>query len=289
MLDPFDDIRARDLLLFERVATLGSITAAAKELGLAKPTASRWLAELERRVGQPLVRRTTRHVALNERGQAFLERTRDVLAAFAAARLVAHANEPGGTLRVSVPIPLGRLLAGGVIARFRADLPGVRLEVRLQNERVDLVRDHFDLLIRGGPLPDSDLIARRLATVPMWLYASARFRDTPLDQLNVIAAPGDAALMQRTRPKLSAPVVLVDDRAAVAEALCAGAGVGALPGFLGEPSRASGELLRLDDEPLSTTAVHALYLPAQRDDLRLKILIDHIAAGLQSTLSAAAS
>ena len=286
MLDAFDDIRARDLLLFERVAALGSITGAARELGLAKPTASRWLADLETKVGQPLVRRTTRHVALTERGEAFLERTRDILAAYAAARLVAYANAPAGTIRVSVPIPLGRLLAGEVIAKFRKDLPGVRLEVRLQNERVDLVRDNFDLLIRGGPLPNSDLIARRLANVPMWLYASKSLQDTPPAQLNIIAAPGDAALLKRTHPELQSPAVLVDDRAALAEALAAGAGAGALPAFLGEPHRATGHLIRVDPRPLSTTAIHAIYLPAQRDDLRLRVLIDQLTTALKNTLNA---
>ncbi len=107
----------------------------------------------------------------------------------------------------------------------------------LQNQRVDLVRDKFDLAIRGGPLPDSDLLARHLGSPPMSLYASAAHRDTALDQLPIIAAPGDEAMLRARRPELAAPMAVVDDRSAVAEALVAGAGAGILPSFLGEPSR----------------------------------------------------
>ncbi|MCO4770047.1 MAG: LysR family transcriptional regulator, partial [Deltaproteobacteria bacterium] len=179
MLDAFDDLRLRELVLFDRLARLGTITAAALDLGIPKPTASRWLALLEERTGQPLVIRGPRQVTLTDRGRAVHEAARPLLAAARALRATATDDSPGGTLRVSVPVPFGRLVGGAVIARFRERMPRVRLEVLLQNERVDLLRDRIDLAIRGGPLPDSSLLARLLARVPMWLYASARFAQTP--------------------------------------------------------------------------------------------------------------
>jgi DNA-binding transcriptional LysR family regulator len=100
MSDAFLDIRLRDLHFFERLAALGSLTAAA--------------------------------------------------------RLALLSDAPSGVLRVSVPVPLGRVLAGPVIARFGRRLPWVRLEIVLQNQRVDLLRDGIDVAIRGGELPDSD-------------------------------------------------------------------------------------------------------------------------------------
>lgn len=273
MDDGFEQIRVRDLLFFDRLAALGSITATARELGIPKPTASRWLAMLERRVGQSLVRRTTRHVALTDEGKAFHARVRDVLSAVRSAQLAAQSAEPSGTVRVSVPVPLGRLVGGIVIAEFRRELPRVKLEIALQNRRIDLIRDGFDLAIRGGPLPDSDLIARRIATVPMWLYASSEYQDSEPPALPIIGSPGDAALLRRHRPTLQAPSVVVDDRTAVAEALIQGAGAGALPAFLGEPARRRGELVRLDETPLTTMEVHAVYLPTQREDPRLRVLV----------------
>ncbi len=285
MNDGFEQIRVRDLVFFDRLAVLGTITATARELGIPKPTASRWLAMLESHVGHSLVRRTTRHAALTERGRAFHERVREVLVTMRAAQQTVQAAEPGGTLRVSVPVPLGRLLGGRTIADFRARMPGVRLEIALQNHRVDLVRDRFDLAIRGGALPDSELLARRLASVPLWLYASVGRSDEEPDSRTVIAVPGDEGLLRTCRPPLPSPAVLIDDRSAVAEALVAGAGIGILPAFLGEPHRREGRLVRLGAQPLTHTPVHALYLPAQRDDVRLRVLIEGIEAELHRTVA----
>lgn len=279
----FEQIRVRDLVFFDRLAALGTITAAAREMGVPKPTASRWLAVLEARVGYPLVKRTTRHAALTERGQAFHERVRELLALVRGTRSLMATDEPGGTIRVSVPVPLGRLMGGRVIAGFLRRMPRVRLEIALQNQRVDLVRDRFDLAIRGGELPDSDLVARRLARSPLSLYASAELDGTPRDQLAVIAAPGDEKLLRAGKTGLGRPTVIVDDRGAVADALVAGAGVGVLPAFMGEPAVRRGELVRLSAKPLTHMSVHAIYLPAQRDDPRLRVLIEEVEQMLGET------
>ncbi|MBE2251654.1 MAG: LysR family transcriptional regulator [Myxococcus sp.] len=286
MTDAFDEIRLRDLVFLDRLAALGSITAAARELRIPKATASRWLSTLEERVGQALFKRTTRSVALTERGAAFSVHVKELLAVAQAARLSIQSAVPSGTLRVSVPVPLGRMLAGPVIAEFRRRLPGVRLEIKLQNDRVDLVRDGLDVAIRGGPLPDSQLLARRLSSASMWLYASARFRGEPTEHIPVITAPGDDALLRRARVRLAPgpPAVVVDDRSAVADALVWGAGVGLLPSFLGEPPRTQGALFRLDEEPVASLPVHAVYHPAQRGDPRVEVLIEEIGRQLDRVL-----
>lgn len=285
MSEHFDDIRLKDFVFFDRLAALGSITAVAKELRLPKATASRWLSQLEERVGQPLFKRTTRSVALTEGGRAFGLRVREILTVVKAAQVGMLSDVPGGVLRVSVPVPLGRMLAGPVIAEFRRRLPGVRLEIKLQNERVDLVREGFDLAIRGGPLPDSELLARRLSTASMWLYASARFRGEVPQRIPVIASPGDDVLLRRAQVEVaSEPAVLVDDRTAVADALVWGAGVGLLPSFLGEPPRAQGALFRISDEAVAALPVHAIYHPSQRDDPRLQALIEEISRQLERVL-----
>ncbi len=281
MLDEFDEIRLRDLLFFERLASLGTITAAARELGVPKPTASRWLATLEDRVGRPLVIRGARQVRLTAHGRAFLEQSQPLLAGFRSLRAASRDEQASGTLRVSVPVPFGRLVGGSVIAAFRASMPGVRMEVLLQNQRVDLLRDRVDVAIRGGPLPDSALLARRLVDVPLWLYVSA---DHPGDP-SLIAAPGDERMLGRRHPELLPAAVVVDDRSAVSEALCAGAGAGVLPGFLGEPATRAGLLRRVEGEPLASVPVHALYQPERRRDPRVRLLIELIDRDLQRLLA----
>ncbi|MCB9763856.1 MAG: LysR family transcriptional regulator [Alphaproteobacteria bacterium] len=286
MLDDFDGIRLRDLKLFDRLVGLGSITAAAEALGVPKATASRWLAQLEERVGQPLVHRTTRHMALTQHGEVFHRQVRALLQVAQATRAATQADAPAGTLRASVPVPLGRLIGGRVIAGFCEALPRVRLEVLLRTRRVNLVRDGLDLSIHAGPLPDSDLLARRLALVPVRLYASARYRDADPCQVPLLATRGDVALLSAHRPALRTPSVLIDDRAAIADAVSAGAGMGMLPAFLGEPRRALGELVRVDETPLTAIPVHAVSLASARADVRLSVLIAQIQAALNATLAA---
>jgi len=283
MLDDFDDIRLRELLLFERVAALGSLTAAATELGVQLPTASRWLRSLEARVGRPLVSRSGRSVALTERGHAFRAGLQPVLAGVRALRVAGQVDRPAGTLRVSVPVPLGRLVGGSVIAAFRRQMPGVRLEVKLRNQRADLLKDRIDLAIRGGDLPDSSRVARRLAVVDLWLYGPPE----PQRDLALIAAPGDERLLRLRAPERLPAAVVVDDRTAVRDALAGGAGVGVLPAFMGEPLRAAGHLRRLGDQPLSRMPVHAVFLPEQRRDPRLRALIELIDEELQGLLGEA--
>ncbi len=275
MSETFDDLRLRDLAFFDRLAVLGSLGATARELHLPKATASRWLSNLEARVGQSLVKRTTRSVALTPAGLAFVERVRDVLRSAQVAKAGLEAGASGGLLRISVPVPMGRMLVGPVIAAFRDRLPGVRLEVKLQADPVDLVRDRFDLVLRGGPLPDSGLRGRRLASATVWAYASARYRNEAPARIPLLVTPGDEALLRRVKG-LGAlqPAVRLDDRSALADALVWGAGFGLLPTFLGEPLRARGELLRLFEAPVAKLPIHALYHPAQRDDPRLQVLMD---------------
>jgi DNA-binding transcriptional LysR family regulator len=282
MLDDFDDVRLRDLVLLDRLVERGTITAAARELGVPKPTASRWLAALETRVGSPLVLRGARRAELTERGRAFHQALQPLLAGARTLRATGRSDRPVGTVRVSVPVPLGRLLGGRVIAAFCRLMPGVRLEVQLQNARVDLLRDRIDLAIRGGPLSDSSLIARRLAEVPLWLYAGAGITDP--HEAPLIATPGDEALLRDRRPSLLPAAVVIDDRTAVCDALRAGHGVGVLPAFLGEPARADGELTRLESAPLSTIPIHAVLLPEQGRDVRIRALIELIEGELRRLL-----
>lgn len=282
MQDTFEELRLRDLAFFERLATLGSLRAAAKELHLPKATASRWLANLEAHVGQALVKRTTRSVSLTPAGLAFVERVRDVLRSVHAAKQGLDTGASGGVLRVSVPVPMGRMLTGAVVAAFREKLPGVRLEVKLEAAPVDLVRDNFDLVLRGGPQPDSGLRGRRLAQVTVWVYASRKHRGRDVREVPLLLAPGDEALLRRRKALAGLqPAVRIDDRSAIADALIAGAGVGLLPAFLGEPARTRGELVRLFDEPVATLPIYALYHPAQRSDVRLVTLMDEFARALE--------
>jgi DNA-binding transcriptional LysR family regulator len=168
-------IDPNDLLIFARVAALGSFSRAADQLGLPKSTVSRRLAGLEQRVGERLLLRTTRRQTLTEFGQQLLEHAQQVAAEVAAVTaLSAHRQAaPSGRLRVSMPSDFANLLLVDALAAFVALHPAIALELDLSARRVDLLGEGFDLAVRIGDLPDDNLLAaRRLTAFAAGLYAA---------------------------------------------------------------------------------------------------------------------
>lgn len=170
-----DSLNPDDLVLFARVAEQGSFTAAAQRLGLPKSTLSRRLSALEAQLGERLMLRTTRRLALTEFGQAVLEHAQQVAADTAAAWALAQHRQqaPSGRLRVSMPADLAGLALADTLAEFAQRHPQVELELDLSPRRVDLIAENFDLALRMGDLPDdAHLAARKLAEFSSQLYAA---------------------------------------------------------------------------------------------------------------------
>ena len=164
-----------DLLIFARVAEDGSFTAAADRLDLPKSTVSRRISQLEERLGERLMVRTTRRLTLTDFGEALLEHARQMVSEIDAVKALAESRQarPSGRLRVSMPSDFANLLLTDALAAFSAMHPAVSLEVDLSPRRVDLLGESFDVAIRMGELPDDALLAaRRLAVFPSGLYAS---------------------------------------------------------------------------------------------------------------------
>ena len=164
-----------DLLIFARVAELGSFSRAAERLGLPKSTVSRRLAALEQRVGERLLLRTTRRQTVTEFGLQLLEHARQVVAEMDAVAVLREQRQaaPSGRLRVSMPSDFANLLLVDSLAAFMALHPAISLELDLSPRRVDLLGEGFDVAIRMGDLPDDALlVASKLAVFTHGLYAS---------------------------------------------------------------------------------------------------------------------
>lgn len=171
-------LHADDLLLFSRVVEAGSFSRAAERLGWPKSSVSRRVAALERRLGEKLLQRTTRKLALTDFGAKLLEHARGVAAEVDEALALALHRQarPSGRLRVSMPGDVAATALPAMLARFAADYPEVQLELDLSPRRVDLIGEGFDLALRMGDLPDdSHLAARRVATFSTGLFASPAF------------------------------------------------------------------------------------------------------------------
>ena len=166
---------ADDLLLFARVMEAGSFSRAAERVHWPKSTVSRRIAALETRLGEKLLQRSTRKLALTDFGAGVLEHARVVAGEVDGALALAlhRQQKPSGRLRVSMPADFAQNIAVHMLSEFAIRYPEVQLELDLTPRRVDIIGEGFDLAIRMGDLAeDSQLAARRLATTHWGLYAS---------------------------------------------------------------------------------------------------------------------
>lgn len=166
------------LQVFRQVAELNGFAAAGRRLGLSPAAVSKNIAELEAHVGARLINRTTRRMALTEEGRIYLEHVARGLDALSEAddALFPLRTEASGTLRVSAPMTVTLVHLSQAIPRFLARHPQITLDFHLDDRRVDLIREGFDLAIRGSDkLEDSSLIARKLAVMPHVLCAAPSY------------------------------------------------------------------------------------------------------------------
>ncbi|MEX4007367.1 LysR family transcriptional regulator [Neoaquamicrobium sediminum] len=153
----FDELRT-----FVTAVRLGSFAAAARQLNLSPAMVGRRIQTLEERYRLKLIERSTRSQHITEEGRDFLARAETVLEAAEALGESTGGTELTGRIRITAPTIVGVTRLPAILAAFDARHPGVILEVNLNNRRVDLITEGFDLAIRIGTLPDSGLIARRL-------------------------------------------------------------------------------------------------------------------------------
>ena len=153
------------MLVFSKVVQGGSLSAAARELGISPAVVSRTLAAMEARLGVRLINRTTRSLHLTDEGASYYETCSRILAEIEEADAAAAARrvEPQGMLRVALPASFGLNHIAPLIPRFAARYPKVELALSLSDRSVNLVEEGFDLAIRIAELKDSSLAARKLA------------------------------------------------------------------------------------------------------------------------------
>lgn len=160
MPGPFDP-----MTVFSRVVANGSLSAAARELGLSPAVVSRRLAALEARLGVRLINRTTRSLHLTDEGAGYYEACTRILAQVEEADAAASAGrgQPQGALKVAVPASFGHQFITPLIPQFAARYPEVQIALSLSDRTVNLIEEGFDLAIRIAELADSSLAARKLA------------------------------------------------------------------------------------------------------------------------------
>jgi len=184
-------IQPADLGFFSALASAGSLSAAARELGITTPAVSKHLAQMEARLGTSLVNRTTRRMSLTPEGELYLEHARRILGEIDGMEEVLGVGKatPKGLLRVNATLGFGRSHVAPLISRFVRKYPEVEVQLQLSVNPPALTEDAFDVCIRFGVPPDSRVIARRIAPNRRLLCASPAY----LAKRGVPKSPHDLA------------------------------------------------------------------------------------------------
>ncbi|MES2878716.1 MAG: LysR family transcriptional regulator [Pseudomonadota bacterium] len=172
--------RFLEMQTFAAVVDAGSFVKAAETLGLSKAAMSRYVGDLETRLGVRLLHRTTRRLSLTGEGEVFYARSKELLAGVdeAEAEITSRTGAASGLLRVNAPVTFGILHLAPLWGVFRSQYPQVALDVTLADRVVDLVEEGYDVAIRIATLPNSTLISKRLTTTRMVLCASPQYLKT---------------------------------------------------------------------------------------------------------------
>ncbi|MFG6415585.1 LysR substrate-binding domain-containing protein [Roseateles sp. DC23W] len=296
-MDRFDALQA-----FARVVETGSFTKAARALDVSNATVTQLVQQLEARLRVKLLHRTTRQVRVTEDGAAYYERVVRLLADLEAAdtSLSDASAALRGRLRVDVPSPLARLVLVPALPDFHARYPEIQLHLGVSDRMVDVIGDHVDCVLRGGELADSTLIARRVGSLTMGVYAAPAYLQragTPEHPLDLADEPHRTVGYLRWRSGSVAPLTLhregetvelhgrhllaVDDGNAYLAAGLAGLGALWLPRYMAAAHVARGELLPvLADWQVDAMPLYMAFPPNRHVSAKLRTFIDWVAAVL---------
>lgn len=283
------------LRVFRHVAELSSFAEAGRHLGLSPPAISKNIAELEAHLGVRLIHRTTRRMALTEEGKIYLDHVINGLDALDLAdqALLPTKTAPAGLLRVGAPMTVTLTQLSVVIPEFLSRYPDIRLDLHLDDRRVDIIREGFDLAIRGSDsLEDSSLIARKLGIMPHVVcgapvyFETHGIPETPSDLkfhnclLFSLSRHADTWEFQkngRTERVAVGGRYSVTSSLAVRDAVRAGFGVSLIPRPYVEDDLKAGRLRSvLDDWNKAETTLYAVYPTRQHLAPKIRVFLDFL-------------
>jgi len=172
-----------DTAIFSAIIQQGGFSHAAKHLGLSNGLISRRMAQLEQDLGVTLLKRTTRQLQLTPEGELFWQHAQRIQQELESARslIQSYADKPKGEIRISAPIYIGKTYLMPILFKFMSAFPDIKVDVILNDEKMDPIKEKFDLLIRGvgfvdkAALKDSTMKIKTLMKLKIGLYASADY------------------------------------------------------------------------------------------------------------------
>lgn len=273
----------------------GSFAAAARRFGLSPAMAGKYVSAIETELNVRLLQRTTRRLSLTDVGQTYYERCKRILGEYDEANREATDSRvvAQGMVRIAAPVAFGALHLGDVVARYLAAHPLVTIDVLLNDRYADLLDNGIDLAIRIGHLPDSTMVARRLAPCHMVICASPAYLEqhgtprTPEDLRNAqrltfseAVSAGDWTLhdAQQRAHVISGPCrMTANNTQMLLAAALAGTGIAYGPTFVFGEQIAAGKLVTLLPDYHPSALVIQAVLPSTRHmPLKVRHFLDHL-------------
>lgn len=269
-----------------------SFSKAAGKLGITKSAVSKRISKLEAQLGVKLLHRSTRKLSLTEAGERYFEYA--LLALRAAQDAENAATElqkiPQGTLRVSAPMSFGRIHVAPIVPLFLKQYPQIQIHMDMSDLSRDVIAEGFDIALRAGDLPDSSLIARKLAPLHSVLCASEEYiaqRGMPTTPQELI---GHNCILytyhttmnewgfikdgEEERVRISGNYQ-VNNSEALRESLIQGLGIGRLPTFVAGADIESGKLIPvLHGYTMPHKAIYAVFPEKQYLPEKVRVFID---------------
>lgn len=285
------------MTVFVAVAEEESFAAGARRLGMSPPAVTRAISALEERLGVKLLNRTTRYVRVTDAGHRYLDDSRRIIQDTDEADEAAAGinGEPRGHLAVTAPVMFGRLFVIHGIVEYLQRYPGMEVSAVFLDRVVNLLEEGFDVGIRIGELPDSNMRAIRVGQVRRVLCASPQYLakngmpNCPAELVNhkIVAASGVSPVMEwkfardftvKVKPRLT-----VTSNDAAIEAVINGMGITRLLSYQIESYKASGQLqpVLADFEP-SPLPIHVIHREGRYASAKVRSFVDLIVSKLQT-------
>ena len=282
----------KSMVVFAQVVQQGSLTGAAKHIGLSRAVVSYHIKKLETQLGVKLLNRSTRSIALTEAGLGYYERCRIIAeqAETANRQIENLKNEPVGLLKITCPVNIGLQTIVPALNEFKQRYPKIELDVMLTDEVVNILQEGIDLAIRGAPLSDSGLQASKLSTLqtvlcgsPLYLNKHGRpTKPSELDQHDWVIYKLTSGVLELTQGSRSYSVkvngsISTNNAAARTAFIEGGHGLGRIPTYDALPKIKNGTLEAvLEDYQLANIEVYGVFPPGTTGSKKLRLLIDFL-------------
>lgn len=282
----------KSMVVFAQVVEQGSLSAAARHIGLSRAVVSYHIKKLESHLGIKLLNRSTRSISLTEAGEQYYQRCRIIAEQAAAAnqQIENLKSEPEGLLKITCPVNVGLQTIVPALNEFHKLYPKIELDVMLSDEVVNIMKEGIDLAIRGAALTDSGLQASKLSTLQTCLcgapeyFQKRGYPKTPADLSKhdwvIYKLTANVLELKKGKRSFSVKVkgVISTNNAAARTAFIEGGhGIARIPIYDARPKIKAGKLESvLNDYQLSDIDVFGVFPPGAANSKKLRLLIDYL-------------